>query len=270
MQIRENKRHVTWRFMPEKKKQKFTPKSCLFSESPKELNRRTGRRRKGLMKKLYSTKKRPLWFVTLSYPKEMAEILSLDEITDHRKKLGQRIRDIFPNGWFIYSIEHSNKGGFHFHLLGRTGEKKSPIRKWFRRWWLNYTGSDAKNLVHVRKLADEEQADLRCGYLTKRAKFNGHRKVTKFFGNRNSFGIFNRNNHKKAAVEDYHIDADKFYKVRDILEDDHLIGCKESGTKNDRHHEQIVTSGSGSHILQNKKKSKELRRTLRKLDKKED
>ena len=159
------------------------------SEYDLELLRR--RRMTSLIHKIGSLKKLPLWFISLILDRKVKREWDIEECLAIFTKFRRWLEREFLKSWFIFVMEFKPRGGLHYHLLGRFGQKMSKMAKEaVREKWMKVTGSKNEKAAQI----DDYLPEIHRSYVTTNIKASGTRELLKLLGQKSFWGCINRKN----------------------------------------------------------------------------
>lgn len=177
-----------------------TSKKRRRSASGKSAGKRKKARREVLRRRrltrlfrLYgSLKAKPAGFITLRFDWNVKKNWTVEECQSCLDKFLRWLQRNFPKCWFIHVMEVSDRNGYHYHIMGRLGQKQIP-HGIIRGKWLKITGSSDRESIDMRSF----KLGKHIGYVTKPGKAKAMRRLMKKLGKGRSFwGYINKKNMK--------------------------------------------------------------------------
>ncbi|MDL2279308.1 hypothetical protein LJC15_01410 [Desulfovibrio sp. OttesenSCG-928-G11] len=151
------------------------------------------RRRLTRLLRLYgSLKVKPAGFITLRFDWNAKRDWTVEKCQSCLGKFLRWLQRNFPKCWFIHVMEVSDRNGYHYHIMGRLGQKRIP-HEIIREKWLKITSSSDRESVDIRAF----ETGKHIGYVTKPRKARAMRQMMGELGKGRSFwGYINKKNMK--------------------------------------------------------------------------
>lgn len=176
---------------PKKRKSAGEKKQSKKAELTAEgIAKKRKRRLTRLSAVLAQLKFPPRWFAHANFDRKVKRNWEVDECREVFEKFRCFLDKNYPESWFIWVMEESDKTGIHYHLFARY----LPARQWARikRKWLELTGSSNKKMFEFQSFAERH-----IGYvLGGRKKSIKTRSLLWDLGRRSFWGIVHKKNMK--------------------------------------------------------------------------
>lgn len=159
----------------------------------------------------------PRSFVTLIFDKTINRNMTVLESKKLFEKFCRKLKRIFPDCWFIYKMEWSNKSGYHFHLIGtfKIRCSKKEILHRITVLWGKLILSDSPKIADVQRCDFERHS----GYLTKPSKRKPDCRVIAELNQKSSWGIIGKNNMQIILPKKIPLTKAQFRRLQEALLD---------------------------------------------------